>query len=106
MKKLLSIVVPCYNSQDYLSHAVESPLPGGDEVEILIIDDGSTDRTAELADAFAAKEGYGTALIEALKKLNRDALSDLNPHPLIVKLEYSHPTLSQRIDAISGISLQ
>ena len=58
------------------------------------------------ADAFAAKEGYGTALIEALKKLNRDALSDLNPHPLIVKLEYSHPTLSQRIDAISGISLQ
>mgnify|MGYP002858200181 CR=1 FL=1 len=51
-------------------------------------------------------EGYGTALIEALKKLNRDALSDLNPHPLIVKLEYSHPTLSQRIDAISGISLQ
>ena len=52
------------------------------------------------ADGFAAAEGYGEALISALKKLHKDALSNLNPHPLIVKLEYSHPTLSQRIDAI------
>ena len=52
------------------------------------------------ADGFAAKEGYGEALISALKKLSKDSLSNLNPHPLIVKLEYSHPTLSQRIDAI------
>ena len=52
------------------------------------------------ADAFAAREGYGEALISALKKLSKDALSNLNPHPLIVKLMYSHPTLSQRIDAI------
>ena len=75
--------------------------------EILDIISNEISRKHEYqADAFAAKEGYGPALIEALKKLNRDALSDLNPHPLIVKLEYSHPTLSQRIDAISGISLQ
>lgn len=52
------------------------------------------------ADEFAAKEGYGDALISSLKKLSRDALVDLNPHPWIVKLNYSHPTLSQRIDAI------
>ena len=52
------------------------------------------------ADAFAAREGYGEALISALKKLEKDSLANLNPHPLIVELEYSHPTLSQRIDAI------
>ena len=52
------------------------------------------------ADAFAAKEGYGESLIGALKQLSKDALSNLNPHPFVVKLEYSHPTLSQRIDAI------
>ena len=52
------------------------------------------------ADGFAAQEGYGTALIEALKKLSKDSLTDLNPHPLVVKMLYSHPTLSQRIDAI------
>ena len=48
--KLLSIVVPCYNSQDYMEHCVESLLPGGEEVEILIVNDGSRDRTAAVAD--------------------------------------------------------
>jgi STE24 endopeptidase len=52
------------------------------------------------ADAFAAGEGYGEDLIAALKRLNRESLSDINPHPAVVILEYSHPTLSQRIDAI------
>ena len=50
--KLLSIAVPCYNSQEYMEKAVESLLPGGDEVEILIVDDGSKDRTAEIADGY------------------------------------------------------
>ena len=52
------------------------------------------------ADAQAVKEGYGGALVSALKKLARENFSDLSPHPLLVKLEYSHPTLSQRIEAI------
>ena len=54
--KLLSIAIPCYNSQDYMAHCIESLLPGGEEVEIIIVDDGSTkDRTAEIADEYAAK---------------------------------------------------
>ncbi len=53
--KLLSVAIPSYNSQDYLERCVESLLPGGEDVEILIIDDGSTDRTAEIADAYAEK---------------------------------------------------
>lgn len=52
------------------------------------------------ADAMAAKEGYGEDIISSLKQLNREALSDLNPHPAVVALEYSHPTLAQRIEAI------
>ena len=52
------------------------------------------------ADAQAVKEGYGQELISALKKLARQNYADLAPSPLLVKLEYSHPTLSQRIDAI------
>ena len=51
--KLLSVAIPSYNSQEYLGHCVESLLVGGDEVEILIVDDGSTDRTAEIADGYA-----------------------------------------------------
>ena len=49
--KLLSIAIPSYNSQDYMTHAVQSLLPGGDDVEILIVDDGSTDGTPAIADS-------------------------------------------------------
>lgn len=53
--KLLSFAVPCYNSEAYMEKCIESLLPGGKDVEILIVDDGSSDRTAEIADAYAAK---------------------------------------------------
>ncbi len=52
------------------------------------------------ADAAAAEAGYGEALIAALKKLSKDNFSDLNPHPLVVALEYDHPTTADRIRAI------
>ena len=52
------------------------------------------------ADAHAFKEGYGEALISALKKLARQNYSDLAPSPVLVALTYSHPTLAQRIEAI------
>ena len=52
------------------------------------------------ADAQAVQEGCGEALVSGLKKLARENFSNLAPSPLLVKLEYSHPTLSQRIDAI------
>ena len=51
--KLLSIIVPCYNSQDYMDRCLESLLVEKENVEILIIDDGSTDRTAQIADDYA-----------------------------------------------------
>ena len=54
------------------------------------------------ADAQAVAEGYGDALVSALKKLARENFADLAPSPLLVKLEYSHPTLSQRIEAIEN----
>ena len=51
--KLLSVAIPCYNSAPYMRNCIESLLPGGDEVEILIVDDGSTkDNTAEIADEY------------------------------------------------------
>ena len=46
--KLLSVAIPCYNSEGYMRHAVETLLAGGDEMEIIIVDDGSTDRTYEI----------------------------------------------------------
>ena len=52
--KLLTIAVPCYNSEAYMRKCIESLLVGGEDVEILIVDDGSTkDRTPEIADEYA-----------------------------------------------------
>lgn len=60
-------------------------------------------RKAEFkADEHAVLEGYGPELISALKKLARQNFSELSPSPLLVKLEYSHPPLSQRIQAIEA----
>ncbi|MCI7095607.1 MAG: glycosyltransferase [Clostridiales bacterium] len=53
--KLLTITVPCYNSQDYMENCIKSLLPGGEKVEIIIIDDGSKDNTGRIADEYAAK---------------------------------------------------
>ena len=52
--KLLTITVPCYNSQEYMRACLDSLLPGGDRVEIIIIDDGSKDNTGVIADEYAA----------------------------------------------------
>jgi len=52
--KLLSFAVPCYNSENYMEKCIESLLPGGEDVEIIIVDDGSKDRTGEIADRYAA----------------------------------------------------
>ena len=54
------------------------------------------------ADAYA-KETYSAApLISALKKLSVNHLSNLQPHPAFVFINYSHPTLLQRVRAMVG----
>ncbi|MCM1143943.1 MAG: glycosyltransferase [Blautia sp.] len=52
--KLLSIAIPSYNSEAYMRKCIESLLVGGEDVEILIVDDGSTDKTGEIAEEYAA----------------------------------------------------
>lgn len=53
------------------------------------------------ADAFAVKHGLGQQLVSGLKKLSAQNLSNLTPHPAFVFVNYSHPTLNQRIEAIN-----
>lgn len=65
--KLLTVAIPCYNSQDYMRHAVETALVGGEDVEILLINDGSTDQTRQIADELAAEH---PTIVRAIHKEN------------------------------------
>ncbi len=53
--KLLTFTVPCYNSAAYMRKCIESLLPGGEEVEILIVNDGSIDETPRIAQEYVEK---------------------------------------------------
>lgn len=52
---LLSVIVPSYNSQDYLDRCLDTLVGGGAEVEILVVDDGSSDGTAALAQTYVER---------------------------------------------------
>lgn len=53
----ISIIVPCYNAARYLNGCLESlKAQKGPLLEMIFIDDGSTDETGSMLDAFAAKE--------------------------------------------------
>ena len=51
--KYLTITVPCYNSENYLKRCLDSLIIGGTDVEIIVIDDGSTDQTGKIAEMYA-----------------------------------------------------
>ena len=52
------------------------------------------------ADKQAVSEGYGEAMISALKKLARENFAELAPTKISILLEYTHPPLSDRIAAV------
>lgn len=57
MSPQVSIISPCYNQDKYLSEAIDSVLAQTlQEWELIVVDDGSTDNSAEIAQAYAAKD--------------------------------------------------
>lgn len=56
MSKLITFAVPCYNSAAYMDHCVRTLLTGGDDIEIILVDDGSTkDDTPAICDRYQAE---------------------------------------------------
>lgn len=56
MNPILTFVVPCYNSEAYMRRCIDSLLqPGNTDVEVVVVNDGSSDGTAWIADQYAAR---------------------------------------------------
>lgn len=73
--KYITFVVPCYNSAAYRRHCIDTLLPGGEDVEILIVNDGSTDGTYQIANEY--REKYPT-IVRAIHKENGGHGSGVN----------------------------
>lgn len=65
--KLITFTIPCYNSQDYMRHCIDNIVAAGDEVEVIIVNDGSKDDTGKIADEYQKK--YPT-IVKAIQKEN------------------------------------
>lgn len=53
--KLITFAVPCYNSAAYMNKCIDSLLVAGDDIEIILINDGSKDDTGKIADGYASR---------------------------------------------------
>ena len=73
--KYITFTIPCYNSENYMRRCVDSLLVGGEDVEILIIDDGSSDRTGAIADEY---EMLYPNIVKAVHKPNGGHGSGVN----------------------------
>jgi len=57
-KPLVSVIMPVYNGEKYIRKAVESVYEQGVSLELLVIDDGSTDHTEEVLSAYEGREDF------------------------------------------------
>ena len=73
--KYITFTIPCYNSENYMRRCVDSLLVGGEDVEILIIDDGSSDRIGAIADEY---EMLYPNIVKAVHKPNGGHGSGVN----------------------------
>jgi glycosyltransferase involved in cell wall biosynthesis len=61
----ISVVMPCYNSREYLARAIESGLAQPEtreQLELVVVDDGSSDDSAQIAESYAARDSRILAL--------------------------------------------
>lgn len=73
--KLLSVVVPCYNSQEYMERCIDSLLVGKELLEIIIVNDGSSDKTESIAMRYSLLHPYTIKVINKTNGGHGDAIN-------------------------------
>jgi glycosyltransferase involved in cell wall biosynthesis len=107
MKPLVSILIPAYNAEKWIACTLQSAIAQTwPRKEIIVVDDGSTDRTAEVAQRFASKvvdvvctknRGLSAAVNYALRLSQGDYIQELDADDLLApnKIERQLATLSK-----------
>jgi hypothetical protein len=117
----LSVVIPAYNEQDGIADIVErvlsvkTPLAkaGVHEMELIVVDDGSSDRTAEIVESYpevrlirhATNKGYGAALKTGFHKARGDLLAFLDAdgtYPPEFFPQLCQTAIEQKADLVIG----
>lgn len=77
MEKILTVAVPAYNAERYLDKGLPSFLCGPleDKLDVIVVDDGSTDGTAQIADGYAARYPH---IFRVIHKVNGGHGSGIN----------------------------
>jgi glycosyltransferase involved in cell wall biosynthesis len=94
MKPLVSILIPAYNAERWIAEAIQSAVAQTwPQKEIIVVNDGSTDRTAEIAQRFASKHlavlstenrGLSAAVNHGYRQCQGDFIQELDADDLLV----------------------
>ena len=118
--KLLTVTIPCYNAAAYMERCLKSVVAGGDELDVIIVDDGSTDETGRIADRWAAEYpgivrvihqengGHGEGLNQGIRNAEGlyfksvDSADRLDPESLkeLLKRLKTHTAPEDQVDLI------
>lgn len=74
-QKLITFTVPAYNSEAYLAQCLNSLVPGGDDVEVIVVNDGSTDNTETIARKYEQNYPH---IVKVISKMNGGHGSGIN----------------------------
>jgi|GEM_PF-211304 len=111
---MVSVIIPAFNEADTVANSVIAALRHPDITEVLVVDDGSTDATAEVAEAAGARvvrlnrnAGKGAALDAGVRAARHDILlfldADITGHTRESLSRIINPVLSGRFDMYVGI---
>lgn len=80
MNPYASVIIPCYNNEEYLRECIESALAQTlNNIEIICIDDGSTDSSPAIMDEYASKASNIRVIKKAMPDSGKLSIQELMP---------------------------